>query len=133
MSLVVSKPCRKDEKYKQNQTEDWKLPLAFNKLRHTVIIEGINWQAQTWRMKERVRDARVIIMIIKCNSIDSYHVIVVFLQMKTVSVALVLCLNVGVDPPDIVKTQPCARLECWIGEFSLFTYSCHCHYYVILF
>lgn len=36
--------------------------------------------------------------------------------MKTVSVALVLCLNVGVDPPDIVKTQPCARLECWIGN-----------------
>lgn len=38
------------------------------------------------------------------------------LQMKTVSVALVLCLNVGVDPPDVVKTTPCARLECWIGE-----------------
>lgn len=37
-------------------------------------------------------------------------------QMKTVSVALVLCLNVGVDPPDVVKTSPCARLECWIGE-----------------
>lgn len=36
--------------------------------------------------------------------------------MKTVSVALVLCLNVGVDPPDVVKTQPCARLECWIGK-----------------
>lgn len=36
--------------------------------------------------------------------------------MKTVSVALVLCLNVGVDPPDVVKTTPCARLECWIGE-----------------
>lgn len=36
--------------------------------------------------------------------------------MKTVSVALVLCLNVGVDPPDIIKTQPCARLECWIGK-----------------
>ena len=36
--------------------------------------------------------------------------------MKTVSVALILCLNVGVDPPDVVKTQPCARLECWIGE-----------------
>lgn len=41
--------------------------------------------------------------------------------MKTVSVALVLCLNVGVDPPDIVKTQPCARLECWIGKFSIFS------------
>jgi hypothetical protein len=36
-------------------------------------------------------------------------------KMKTVSVALVLCLNVGVDPPDIIKTSPCARLECWIG------------------
>lgn len=43
------------------------------------------------------------------------------LQMKTVSVALVLCLNVGVDPPDIVKTQPCARLECWIGKFHSIT------------
>lgn len=41
--------------------------------------------------------------------------------MKTVSVALVLCLNVGVDPPDIVKTQPCARLECWIGRFIIFS------------
>ena len=37
-------------------------------------------------------------------------------QMKTVSVALVLCLNVGVDPPDVVKISPCARLECWIGK-----------------
>jgi regulator-associated protein of mTOR len=39
-------------------------------------------------------------------------------QMKTVSVALVLCLNVGVDPPDVVKTSPCARLECWIDPLS---------------
>lgn len=38
------------------------------------------------------------------------------MQYKTHCVALVLCLNVGVDPPDVVKTQPCARLECWIGE-----------------
>ncbi len=38
------------------------------------------------------------------------------LQMKTWSVALVLCLNIGVDPPDVVKTTPCARKECWIGE-----------------
>ena len=30
-------------------------------------------------------------------------------RMKTVSVALVICLNVGVDPPDVTKTQPCAR------------------------
>lgn len=37
-------------------------------------------------------------------------------QMKTWSVALVLCLNIGVDPPDVVKTNPCARKECWIGK-----------------
>ena len=47
-----------------------------------------------------------------------YNVLICFWfpQMKTVSVALVLCLNIPVDPPDIVKTQPCARLEAWIGE-----------------
>ena len=34
-------------------------------------------------------------------------------RQKTVSAALVLCLNIGVDPPDIVKTIPTATLECW--------------------
>ncbi|KAK5640922.1 hypothetical protein RI129_009469 [Pyrocoelia pectoralis] len=71
---------------------DRDLPLSFVESRHTEVIEGINCLTQTWRMKER---------------------------MKTVSVALVLCLNVGVDPPDIVKTQPCARLECWIDPLSM--------------
>ena len=32
---------------------------------------------------------------------------------KTVSAALVLCLNLGVDPPDIVRTSPSASMECW--------------------
>ena len=36
-------------------------------------------------------------------------------RMRTAAVALVACLNIGVDPPDIVKPQPCARLECWEG------------------
>ncbi|KAI9293121.1 hypothetical protein K502DRAFT_325486 [Neoconidiobolus thromboides FSU 785] len=40
-------------------------------------------------------------------------------KQKTVSVALVLCLNIGVDPPDVVKTSPCAKLECWIDPYSL--------------
>lgn len=34
-------------------------------------------------------------------------------KQKTVSGALVLCLNIGVDPPDIVKTNPTATTECW--------------------
>ena len=40
-------------------------------------------------------------------------------RMKTVSVALVVCLNIGTDPPDVVKTSPCARLECWVDPFSM--------------
>ncbi|KAF2073039.1 hypothetical protein CYY_005655 [Polysphondylium violaceum] len=39
-------------------------------------------------------------------------------RMKTVSVALVLCLNIGIDPPDVIKTFPCARMECWIDPAS---------------
>jgi len=39
-------------------------------------------------------------------------------RLKTVSVALVLCLNIGVDPPDVVKPDPCARLECWINPLE---------------
>jgi regulatory associated protein of mTOR len=35
-------------------------------------------------------------------------------RLKTVSAILAVCLNVGVDPPDVIKTNPCARLECWV-------------------
>ena len=57
-------------------------------------IKGItiDESSQTWRMRER---------------------------MKTVSVALVVCLNIGVDPPDVRKTEPCARMECWIHPLTL--------------
>ncbi|KAG0287659.1 hypothetical protein BGZ96_008451 [Linnemannia gamsii] len=40
-------------------------------------------------------------------------------KLKTISVALVLCLNIGIDPPDVVKTNPCAKLEAWIDPFLL--------------
>jgi regulator-associated protein of mTOR len=35
-------------------------------------------------------------------------------RLKTVSAVLALCLNIGVDPPDVIKTCPCAKEECWI-------------------
>lgn len=76
----------------EGEIVDWQLPLCFMKKRHKEKIEGSKPLAQTWRMKER---------------------------MKTVSVALVLCLNVGVDPPDVVKTNPCARMECWLDPLSM--------------
>jgi regulator-associated protein of mTOR len=40
-------------------------------------------------------------------------------RMKTACVAIVVCLNVSVDPPDVIKTSPCARLECWIDPLSV--------------
>lgn len=39
-------------------------------------------------------------------------------RLKTVSAALAICLNIGVDPPDVVKTNPTAKLECWIDPTS---------------
>ncbi|XP_068119978.1 regulatory-associated protein of mTOR isoform X2 [Hyperolius riggenbachi] len=80
------------EEEEEGELSDWKLPAAFMKKRHAEKIEGSRALAQSWRMKDR---------------------------MKTVSVALVLCLNVGVDPPDVVKTTPCARLECWIDPLAM--------------
>uniref|UniRef100_A0AAU7B9E9 Raptor n=1 Tax=Pyrrhocoris apterus TaxID=37000 RepID=A0AAU7B9E9_PYRAP len=88
----IETPKSNEDDDTTEQCNDWQIPLAFSKKRHTENIEGGNTVTQTWRMKER---------------------------MKTVSVALVVCLNVGVDPPDIVKTQPCARLECWIDPLSM--------------
>lgn len=41
-------------------------------------------------------------------------------RQKTVSAMLTLCLNLGVDPPDVMKTFPCAKLEAWCDP-SAFT------------
>ncbi|KAL7595650.1 hypothetical protein Lser_V15G31323 [Lactuca serriola] len=40
-------------------------------------------------------------------------------RMKTGCVALVLCLNISVDRPNVIKISPCARMECWIDPFSM--------------
>ncbi|CAF1277418.1 unnamed protein product, partial [Didymodactylos carnosus] len=71
--------------------DDWKYPSVFNKLRHEQI-DTVEEENVEWRLKDR---------------------------MKTVSVALVMCLHIGVDPPDITKTNPCSKLECWIDPFSM--------------
>jgi regulator-associated protein of mTOR len=39
-------------------------------------------------------------------------------RVKTTAVALCICLNIGIDPPDVMKPQDCARLECWIDPTS---------------
>ncbi|KAA1478089.1 hypothetical protein DENSPDRAFT_934104 [Dentipellis sp. KUC8613] len=40
-------------------------------------------------------------------------------KLKTSNAALVMCLNIDVDPPDIIKTSPCAVLECWVDPHTM--------------
>lgn len=40
-------------------------------------------------------------------------------RLKTFNCGMFICLNIGVDPPDIVKTNPCAKLECWLDPTAL--------------
>uniref|UniRef100_A0A0W0FX59 C2H2-type domain-containing protein n=1 Tax=Moniliophthora roreri TaxID=221103 RepID=A0A0W0FX59_MONRR len=40
-------------------------------------------------------------------------------KLKTANAALVVCLNIDVDPPDVVRTSPCAVLECWVDPRSM--------------
>ncbi|KAI5679785.1 hypothetical protein M9H77_01012 [Catharanthus roseus] len=65
-------------------------------------------------------DSRFIsIILILYDQKSSNFNLELSVQMKTEIVALVLCLNIGVDPPDVLKVSPCARLECWIDPFSM--------------
>ncbi|KAI0931160.1 hypothetical protein AcV5_005293 [Taiwanofungus camphoratus] len=40
-------------------------------------------------------------------------------KLKTATAAIVLCLNIDVDPPDIVKTNPCAVMEGWVDPHTM--------------
>ena len=40
-------------------------------------------------------------------------------KVKIVHGALVVCLRIGFDPPDVIKTTPCARLEAWVDTTSV--------------
>lgn len=40
-------------------------------------------------------------------------------RLRTVNAALVMCLNIGVDPPDVSKTNPCSKLLCWMDPSSI--------------
>ena len=94
-----------------SELPDWQLALSFMKSRHVEKVEARR-ESDEWRIKDRVCGNLF-------SSLTSHLFSPLPVQMKTWSVALCLCLNVGVDPPDVVKTNPCARQECWIGEKPL--------------
>lgn len=39
-------------------------------------------------------------------------------RMRTAGVGLILALNIGTDPPDVIKPNPCAKLQCWMDPSS---------------
>ena len=40
-------------------------------------------------------------------------------RVRTAAAVLVVCLRIGYDPPDVIKTDPCAKLECWVDPYAL--------------
>jgi hypothetical protein len=40
-------------------------------------------------------------------------------RMRTTGIGLVLCLNIGTDPPDLVKPHPCAVLQGWMDPTTV--------------
>lgn len=65
---------------------------------------------------------RLLNEVLNCPTWDSNFLSGLYKwQMKTGYVALALCLNIGVDPPDVIKISPCARMECWIGNRLVIT------------
>ncbi|KAI1505017.1 raptor N-terminal caspase like domain-containing protein [Biscogniauxia marginata] len=66
--------------------------MYFTDKRHetTGQPKAANYEIEDWRMRDR---------------------------LKTVSAALAVCLNIGVEPPDQLKTNPGAKLEAWQDPF----------------
>jgi len=66
--------------------------MYFTDKRHetTGQPKPLNYEIEDWRMRDR---------------------------LKTVSAALAVCLNIGVEPPDQLKTNPGAKLEAWQDPF----------------
>eukprot|EP01114_Cavostelium_apophysatum_P011005 TRINITY_DN2516_c0_g1_i5.p1 TRINITY_DN2516_c0_g1~~TRINITY_DN2516_c0_g1_i5.p1 ORF type:complete len:1063 (+),score=306.58 TRINITY_DN2516_c0_g1_i5:92-3280(+) len=90
--VLKLKPTKKERKKEKRDRHEIVTVLDEERHEYNIIIDPSLKKIAKWRMKER---------------------------MKTVAVALVYCLNIGVDPPDSLKTDPCARDECWIDPLSM--------------
>lgn len=40
-------------------------------------------------------------------------------RIKTYGIGLIVSLNIGTDPPDVIKPHPCAKLQCWMDPSSM--------------
>jgi regulator-associated protein of mTOR len=66
--------------------QNWYMYYTDKRHETTGNPKPLGYELQDWRMKDR---------------------------LKTVSAALAICLNIGVEPPDQLKTTPGAKLEAW--------------------
>lgn len=66
--------------------QNWYMYFTDKRHETTGNPKALGYELQDWRMKDR---------------------------LKTVSAALAICLNIGVEPPDQLKTTPGAKLEAW--------------------
>jgi regulator-associated protein of mTOR len=69
-----------------NSKQNWYMYFTDKRHETTGNPKDLGYELQDWRMKDR---------------------------LKTVSAALAICLNIGVEPPDQLKTTPGAKLEAW--------------------
>ncbi|KAI0405953.1 raptor N-terminal caspase like domain-containing protein [Xylaria palmicola] len=69
---------------------NWYMYFTDNRHETTGQPKAPNYEIEDWRMRDR---------------------------LKTVSAALAVCLNIGVEPPDQLKTNPGAKLEAWQDPF----------------
>lgn len=81
-------PCTQNVLYadKVDQLQNWYMYFTDKRHETTGNPRPLGYELQDWRMKDR---------------------------LKTVSAALAICLNIGVEPPDQLKTTPGAKLEAW--------------------
>lgn len=71
---------------KANSKQNWYMYFTDKRHETTGNPKSVGFELQDWRMKDR---------------------------LKTVSAALAICLNIGVEPPDQLKTIPGAKMEAW--------------------
>ncbi|VDN19139.1 unnamed protein product [Gongylonema pulchrum] len=106
------------------------MPTWFQERRHTEMIMGLKEEMpdrHLWYdffcphtfVKLPLRIAFFLFHLFLCVPLHCFRRNISKERMKTVSVALVLCLNIGVDPPDVQRPNPCARTECWVDPVGL--------------
>lgn len=80
--------CQKNEQSDADQAKSQNWYMYYTDKRHetTGKPKSPGFEVQDWRMRDR---------------------------LKTVSAALAVCLNLGVEPPDQLRTNPGAKLEAW--------------------